>query len=799
MAILLAFYKVFLEKEQMHVFKRFFLLGAVIIALVIPSLVFVEYIPIAATTLQEPLVINIPPNGQLLEEPIAVTDMDTINWSLLFLTLYGFGVLGFGFRFVKNLTQIIRRIRINPKLRQLFSVKVLLSEKMPPHTFFKYIFLNKSNFEAENIPKEVLLHEETHAKQLHTLDVLFIELLQVILWFNPLIFLFKKSIKLNHEFLADQAVIEKGAPQSNYQNTLLSYISNESLQKYQSMGMASALNYSSIKKRFIIMKKRTSKRAVLLRSILVLPLLALLLYGFSETKFIEVQTTKTEISSIPNSKKASVEQITTYNSLAKKYNAIPMGQRIIPLNELRTLEYSYAQMTPEQRENAEPFPECQTAEPIDIHIDGHGNMLVNGKEVTLEGLPDSLSKINSGLSKTAREKKISARIHVESTTDKKMVKQVEAMLIDYGVATLNIVGPKKGATIPQEGASRKLMSEYDALAKKYNAMDRNHMRILKNDVERLEYIYSLMSDKQKVDAEPFPDFPEPPPAPKALKPAEAPAPVQSTRVLKGEVSAVAPPNAKAPKAIKGEVNNIPVPPLPPEPKAPLDHIIEMAKKGATFFYEDKKISSDKAIELLKKNESLNISTTKSQSKNPQVRISKKPIKIKKSSASRSSIETGNITVNGKELFYSTRNGSTSYFNETGNQVDRQGRLLSENQKENPTFYFNGTKISSSIAHQLLKTNRSIQVTTKNYTEDEYAIVLTDLSKVSSAQNHNKNDNPNSVIDLTDMIAQDALFFYNDEPISAEKALWLTKNTYIERVNTIGSKKGKTKVYLWEKA
>lgn len=71
-------------------------------------------------------------------------------------------------------------------------------------------------------------------------------------------------------------------------------------------------------------------------------------------------------------------------------------------------------------------------------------------------------------------------------------------------------------------------------------------------------------------------------------------------------------------------------PLPPKPpKSPLDHVIEMAKKNATFYLEGKEISSDKAIEILKANKSMNISTKNSSTKNPKVYLSKQPITIKK--------------------------------------------------------------------------------------------------------------------------------------------------------------------------
>jgi beta-lactamase regulating signal transducer with metallopeptidase domain/biopolymer transport protein ExbD len=289
LAILLVFYKLFLEKESVHQFKRFYLLGALLFSLVVPVLVFTEYIeaaPIEEMTyiVTQPIkvsqdVINVPP---ALEAD--VLDIEPILWGIYFL-----GLIFFGIKFIRNLFQIFYRIRKNPKHKLTRFTQVLLQEKITPHTFFSYIFLNKLKFEANEIPKEVILHEETHASQKHSLDVILIEFLQVIFWVNPFIYLTKKAIKLNHEFLADQAVLKNNIDKSTYQNTLLSYLSPDSEKKYQPL--ANAINYSSIKKRFTVMKTHTSKKGILLRSLLLLPLLAILIYGFSETNFIQKETT----------------------------------------------------------------------------------------------------------------------------------------------------------------------------------------------------------------------------------------------------------------------------------------------------------------------------------------------------------------------------------------------------------------------------------------------------------------------------------------------------------------------------
>ncbi|MEP5939275.1 MAG: peptidase M56, partial [Maribacter dokdonensis] len=191
MGIFLVFYKLLLEKESMHHFKRFFLLTALIFSLIIPQIVFTEYIEAEPT----PAVTQVLTIHEQPEITPIVHEMEEspMNWTLILYTLYGLGIAIFGFRFLYNIAKLWIRVRRNTQIKYNFLVKVLLKEELPPHTFLRYIFLNKQKFESKSIPAAVLLHEETHAKEWHSLDVLFIELLQVLFWFNPLIFVFKRS------------------------------------------------------------------------------------------------------------------------------------------------------------------------------------------------------------------------------------------------------------------------------------------------------------------------------------------------------------------------------------------------------------------------------------------------------------------------------------------------------------------------------------------------------------------------------------------------------------------------------
>jgi len=340
LAVLFVFYKLFLEQTSIHNFKRFYLFGSLLASFLIPLITFTSYVEVS------PIV---PIYTEGIPQQIFIQTEETVNfWPFVLWTIYGLGVLFFSLKFFRNLFSLIQKIRRNPQYRNSNFINILLNEKVIPHTFFNYIFLNKKQFENHEIPQEVIFHEETHARQKHSIDIIFVEFLQILFWFNPLFYFIKRSIKLNHEFLADRAVLNAGAETSEYQKILLAFSSNA-----QTPSLAHSLNYSSIKKRFTVMKTHTSKRAIWLRSLLILPLLSVLIYGFSTKEIV-----KKEIQSEIVKQKATEAEIAEYNKLAKKYNAVDIEKRIIKKNDLERLETIYRKMTDEQKVNAAPFPEC---------------------------------------------------------------------------------------------------------------------------------------------------------------------------------------------------------------------------------------------------------------------------------------------------------------------------------------------------------------------------------------------------------------------------------------------------------
>ncbi|GGD95779.1 M56 family metallopeptidase [Planktosalinus lacus] len=342
LTVLYGFYKLVLENESMHVFKRFYLLGSLPAAFLIPLVTFTSYVEVPVSS--APVFVN----NSL---PMAVPEASVNLWPFVLWGFYALGVVFFSIKFGKNLNQLISKIKNNPKFTRDSINHILLKTPVVPHTFLNYVFLNKQKFEAKEIPEEVIAHEHVHAKQKHSIDILLVELLQIVFWFNPLLYFIKRSIKLNHEFLADRAVLNRGTDTAAYQNILLAFSSHAT-----TPSLANSINYSFIKKRFTVMKKQTSTQVIWLRSLLLVPILAILLYGFSTREVIQKEVLTEQTQTEFQQDKATKAEVEEYNKLAKKYNSMSKDNMRIISAEIDRMTVIYNKMTPMQKENGEPFP-----------------------------------------------------------------------------------------------------------------------------------------------------------------------------------------------------------------------------------------------------------------------------------------------------------------------------------------------------------------------------------------------------------------------------------------------------------
>ncbi|WP_154856716.1 M56 family metallopeptidase [Cyclobacterium xiamenense] len=266
--IFYAFYRLFLVKESMFGFNRFFLIFALCFSLMVPFLqvplsfqigedLFPEKVPAAYSSEISSDNNTFPTQGGLqaeVEAPLPVQSDIAVPWNTLLMGIYLSGLFFFLVRFIIQLVQIRRLIRDNLTLREKDCTYVLLRKDTLPFTFLHFLFVDKVSFQNKTIENEILFHELTHIRQRHSWDILFVEVLKVVFWFNPVFLLYKKAMQLNHEFLADAAVIAKYRNKAAYQWLLIHKISGNEA----AISISSPFNFSATKRRLIMMGQSSS-------------------------------------------------------------------------------------------------------------------------------------------------------------------------------------------------------------------------------------------------------------------------------------------------------------------------------------------------------------------------------------------------------------------------------------------------------------------------------------------------------------------------------------------------------------
>lgn len=322
LTVFIAFYHLVLERERIHVFNRFYLLATIVISFLIPFITFefIRIVPTIKNLSLDPIPVIID-NSQISKRVIPL--QESINYTpYIAWGVYGLVVFVLIMRFTINSFNLISKSRTNPILKYKSANLVLVNEKIIPHTFLNYIYVNIDEYNKNAIEEELFTHELVHVTDKHTLDILFVELLKCVFWFNPLLYFYKKAIQLNHEFLADEKVVNVYSNIPYYQNLLLQKSSNVA-----TIYLASNLNYLVTKKRLIMMTKNTTKKIAVLKKISVIPILACLIYFFcikivAQEKVINVKEYKKDNVSQIKENEREVKYLTYKVSDEKYYKGV---------------------------------------------------------------------------------------------------------------------------------------------------------------------------------------------------------------------------------------------------------------------------------------------------------------------------------------------------------------------------------------------------------------------------------------------------------------------------------------------
>ncbi len=202
----------------------------------------------------------------------------------IFSVIYVAGASFFLLRLILQTIIVVVKLH-NGKRRLLNGISIIdVKSEFMPFSFFNMVVINIKAYSKEEL-SNIIAHERVHIQERHWIDLLIIELLTVVFWINPIVWLYERSIKQNHEYLADRAVLLAGYHPGQYQALLINQLMGVEI-----LGLTNSLTCSLNKNRMEMMKKEKSKSRM--RLLLVLPVIVVLTLAFAEKKNVILDNNK---------------------------------------------------------------------------------------------------------------------------------------------------------------------------------------------------------------------------------------------------------------------------------------------------------------------------------------------------------------------------------------------------------------------------------------------------------------------------------------------------------------------------
>lgn len=272
LALLYSCFFLFLSKETFHRFNRIMLVSIMFVSLITPlfhittdnpSLISEEFHMVQTLIEETPATVLAPAEGNI------PTWMDLLTWIYL---------VGVAVMTIITIAQIISLVRfMSGGLRHTDSqgnTVILHNCEFPPFSIFRYIVMSVKDYEQHS--QYILSHEQEHIRLGHTYDILLLQVVKIIQWFNLFIWFVGRDLKSVHEYEADQAVINQGIDAKSYQQILVTKVVGNRLQPF-----TNNLNHGSLKKRITMMYKKKSNRWLMLKSLCAIPAMALAINAFA--------------------------------------------------------------------------------------------------------------------------------------------------------------------------------------------------------------------------------------------------------------------------------------------------------------------------------------------------------------------------------------------------------------------------------------------------------------------------------------------------------------------------------------
>ena len=258
------FYRLLLSRETFHRVNRIVLLLTAVASFVLP---------LCVITLHETMTIQAVPEVSIGDVQMTVAEEPaTPLWQIVLPILYIIGVaatLGHTLLSIWNVMLLIRQSEQHPEPDGTI-VCVTGNADVAPFSWMHYIVMNRGDYEAGNAA--ILAHERGHIRLRHSWDVLLVDLLTALQWFNPAMWMLRQDLRAIHEYEADGAVLSQGINARQYQYLLISKAS--SIGGYS---IANGISHSTLKNRIHMMTNKKTRSSHLLKLLALLPIVGVTL------------------------------------------------------------------------------------------------------------------------------------------------------------------------------------------------------------------------------------------------------------------------------------------------------------------------------------------------------------------------------------------------------------------------------------------------------------------------------------------------------------------------------------------
>ncbi|MBI9033814.1 MAG: peptidoglycan DD-metalloendopeptidase family protein [Bacteroidales bacterium] len=250
-------YYFLLRKSKAFSFNRYYILGTMLLASLLPFLNFNlltnKNLISSLNAFRMEEIFNHVEYSENIKSAINYQYADAIHFDSFIWLFY---ITGLVIVLCNTLIQLYKLIKLinQHEFHSQGKLKITYTElKHAPFSFLSYIFLNKENCSGQQF-HQILEHEKQHVTHKHSIDLIIHAIVSILHWFNPFIYAMRRSLREIHEYQADQELILQGNDRLNYQKILLNQV-----EMNLSNPMISSFNYSLTKKRIIMMNTYNHK------------------------------------------------------------------------------------------------------------------------------------------------------------------------------------------------------------------------------------------------------------------------------------------------------------------------------------------------------------------------------------------------------------------------------------------------------------------------------------------------------------------------------------------------------------